>query len=233
MDTPQQAKSLTTRGGIRYFFPVMKNKLFLITVALALPAAAGTATYQGTASSVPAPAPSLWSWFIGGSAGYLNDAEEGYYAGQFGIDTPWNLGGWNIALYAEVGYSQFDNTDYDPTLIPVDIETTLVPVTFNIKFERPIVGNLNAYIGGGLGAAFYSMDATSPLFGGKISDDETLFTASVFAGLVYNVNTAFELFAGARWMYLDDSTIRDFSAGSSDDWLFEIGMRFNLGPPTN
>ena len=213
----------------------MKNKLLLITVALALPAMAGTATYQSTSSPAPQPSSSLWSWFIGGSAGYLVDSEEGFYTGHLGLDTPWDVGGCNIALYAEVGYAQIDDSFY-AGLVPVDADTDVIPITLNVKFERPLVGNLSGYVGGGLGAAIFSTDVTSPILPGKLSSDETVFTASVFAGLVYNVTSAFELYGGARWMYVDDSDVRGFGtdgSSSSDDWLFEIGLRFNLGPPTN
>jgi opacity protein-like surface antigen len=207
----------------------MKNKLLLITIALALPAAAGTA-YESPSAPAPAPQSSLWSWFIGGSAGYLVDAEEGYYAGQLGVDTPWSVGGWNVALYGEVGFSQFDNRDFDQSPVPmaVDIDTDMVAATFNVKLERPLTGNLNAYVGAGLGMAFLDISATSAAVANNVNDDENLFTASVFGGLVYNVSEAFEVFGGARWMYLDDVDVRGFDTGSGDDWLFEGGLRFNF-----
>jgi opacity protein-like surface antigen len=208
----------------------MKNKLLLITVALSLPAVAGDATYDGSTGWGLGPSNGLWSWFVGGSAGYLNDAEEGYFAAHIGLDTPWNLGGWNMAMLAEIGYTGNDTTG---SLLnsPLEMETDLVPVTFNVKFERPLTGNLSAYLGGGLGAAFVSTDATSPFLPGELSDDETVFTGSLFGGLLYNVNNAFEIYGGARWMYLNDYSILGTKTDADDDWLFEIGLRFNLGPP--
>lgn len=210
----------------------MKNKLMLSVVALALPAGAQTSTYHYPAAPTPAPASSLWSWFIGGSGGYMANAEEGYYAGQLGIDTPWNLGGWNVALFTEVGYSQTSDRVFAFGL-PVDIDTDLIPITFDVKFEHVLAGNLSAYLGAGVGAAFISADAKSPLFPGKLSNDDTVFAGSLSAGLVYNVNSFFEIYGGARWMYLGDTDVGGYSGGNNDDWIFELGLRFNLGPPTN
>jgi hypothetical protein len=201
----------------------MKHKLLLVSVALALPAFAGTAT---TTTYTPPPQPSLWSWFIGGSAGYLVDAEEGYYAGHIGVDTPWDVAGFNIAMYAEVGYTEADNRDGS---MFYNVDTDIVPVTFNLKFERPLSGNLNAYVGGNLGGASLDIDA-SPYAGAgaKLSDDDWVFTASVFGGLVYNVTPAFEVFGGVRWIYMDDTNIRGINVELGDDVLFEGGLRFNF-----
>jgi opacity protein-like surface antigen len=205
----------------------MKNKLLLITVALALPAMAGT---PEQVTSAPSPAsPSLWSWFIGGTAGYLVDAEEGYYSGQVGVDTPWNFGGWNVAMYAEVGYTQADNRDGASFY---NVDTDVVPVTFNFKLERPISGNLGAYLGVNLGAASLDINA-NPFMGAaagstQVSDDAWVFTTSVFGGLVYNVSPAFEVFGGVRWIYMDDTDIRGVNVELSDDVLFEAGLRFNF-----
>lgn len=205
----------------------MKAKLLLITVALALPAMAGTAAYQSTPAPVST-SPSLWSWFIGGSAGYLVDAEEGYYGAQVGVDTPWEVGGWNIAMFAEVAYFQADNRASNKFGL-ANIDTDVVPVTFNFKFERPLTGNLNAYFGGNLGASFLDINATSSTnINNNVSDNDVVFTASVFAGLVYNVNPAFEVFGGARWIYFDDTNIRGLDVELSDDVLFEGGLRFNF-----
>lgn len=181
-------------------------------------------------TSAPSPAsPSLWSWFIGGTAGYLVDAEEGYYSGQVGVDTPWNFGGWNVAMYAEVGYTQADNRD-GAMFYNVDVD--VVPVTFNFKIERPISGNLGAYLGVNLGAASLDINA-DPYLGAAagsmpVSDDAWVFTTSVFGGLVYNISPAFEVFGGVRWIYMDDTDIRGVNVELSDDVLFEGGLRFNF-----
>ena len=204
----------------------MKHKLLLVTVALALPAFAGTPT---TTTYTPAPQASLWSWFIGGSAGYLVDAEEGYYAGQIGVDTPWEVGGFNIAMYAEVGYTQADNRDGARFY---NVDTDVVPVTFNMKFERPLSGNLNGYLGFNLGGASLDIHA-NPYAGAAagsptLSDNAWVFTASAFGGLVYNVSPAFEVFGGVRWIYMDDTNIRSVHVELHDDVLFEGGLRFNF-----
>jgi opacity protein-like surface antigen len=193
----------------------MKNTLLLASLALALPAFAGTTATQVT---TPAPEPSLWSWFVGGSVGYLVDADEVMYNGHIGVDTPWNLGGWNVALFLEGGYTQIDER-----VAGVDVETDIVPVTFDVKFERPLTGNLKAYVGGGLGAAF--VDVSAPAMA---SEDDTVFAAQVFAGLNYNFCPSFEMYGGARWIYCDDVRVNGADYGLGDDWLLELGARFNF-----
>ena len=163
------------------------------------------------------------------------DADEVMYNGHIGVDTPWNLGGWNVALFLEGGYTEIDENAsiLDPrfvavTYAPVDVETDIVPVTLNIKFERPLTGNLNAYVGGGLGVAFVDVSATSPAPVGNYSEDDTVFAAQVFAGLNYNFCPSFEMYGGARWMYCDDVRFNGADYGIGDDWLLELGARFNF-----
>ena len=66
----------------------------------------------------------------------------------------------------------------------------------------------------------------------NLSEKDTVFAAQVFAGLIYNVNPHFELFGGARWIYIDDSRsaalpgILDVKFGS--DVLIELGARYTF-----
>lgn len=192
------------------------------------------------------------------------------YNVHVGTDTCWNLGGWNVSLFAEVGYAErdeswsgtpqvpgstgngngigvnFDISDLDSGSLD-DLESILsdladltpndtgydfdiLPVTLNVKLERPLTGNLNAYFGGGLGVALVdlSMDAG----GLDFSDDDWVFTGQIFAGLNYNFNPSFEVYSGVRWMYFDDAELSDSGIGGEleldDDFLFEIGARFNF-----
>lgn len=80
----------------------MKN-ILLLPFVLTLPAFAGSSPSQPAA-----PAPSLYNWFAGASVGYLTELEEPMYNLHVGTDTSWNLGGWNVALFAEIGYVEKD-----------------------------------------------------------------------------------------------------------------------------
>lgn len=213
----------------------MKLKLLIVTAMLAGPAFGGTPTYT---APPPAPysQPGLWNWFIGGSAGYLVDAEEWMFSGHVGVDTPWNLGGWNVAMFGEFGYTQLDNSFEVYNTSPrglvtserVKIETEVMPLTFNFKLERPLTGALNAYFGAGLGVAFIDVKSRSASGLNNYSDDDTVFAGQVFAGLVYNVSEAFEIYGGARWIYTDSTSIWGRDVDFDDDVLFELGLRVNF-----
>lgn len=213
----------------------MKNKLLLVSALLAMPAFGGTTAKE----VIPAPAPaqpSLWNWFIGGSAGYLVDAEEAMYTGHVGVDTPWTVGGWNVALFAELASTEVENgySIINPAftsavvMSPVDVETEVMPLTLNVKLERPLTGKLNGYVGAGLGVSFIDVTATSVVPAGNYSDDETVFTGQVFAGLVYNVSEAFEVFGGARWIFTDSADVRGREVDFDEDVFFEGGLRINF-----
>ena len=243
---------------------VMK-KLFAISLLASLPAFAGTPTQV---ASEPAPQSDIWTWFAGGSVGYLTNLEEAMYTGHVGVDTPWKLAGFDIALFGEIGYTQKDESwssvsrtsstsgnvnpfpggsnsignaeDYlgnKTTRLqgPTSYELDILPITANIKFERAITGNLNAYFGAGLGAAYVDFSAHAPI--GNFSQTDWVFAGQVFAGVTYNVNQHFEIFSGARWIYLDDLDVSGKGVGGKkysgsvdigDDFLFELGARYNF-----
>jgi opacity protein-like surface antigen len=234
------------------------KKLIALALLASVPAYAGTSA-KSSKAVVPAPAdPCLFTWFAGGSVGYLTELEEEMYTLHVGTDTCWNIGGWDIALFAEVGFANKEESfrnfntatpqpdlddndsysldDLESILNAVSIngrssyELDIMPITGNVKFERALTGNLNAYFGAGLGLANVDLSVTSPV--GSGSDDDWVFVAQVFAGLVYNVSPNFEVFGGARWIYFDDA---DLSSGGftatlelNDDVLLELGGRFNF-----
>jgi opacity protein-like surface antigen len=120
-----------------------------------------------------------------------------------------------------------DYTGYDTSY-----DLQIVPITMNVKFERAITGNLNGYIGGGLGIAWVDLDLD---LGGRIgdySDSDWVFTAQIFAGLSYNFTPNFEMYGGARWIYLQDPDFSDGGASATldldNDWLLELGLRFKF-----
>lgn len=209
----------------------MKQHILALSLALALPSFAGTSAKQEIAPAPPAE-PSLWSWFAGASGGYLFDYDEPFYSAHVGVDTPWKVATADVALYLEVGYTEPDESYDFLRQERFDIENEIIPVTLNVKFEREIANNLNAYLGAGAGVAF--VDTKVRVDGDRASDDDTVFTGQVFAGLVYNVTPSFEIFSGARWIYFDDTDAfgdeGDFFGlqDLGDDWLVEAGVRFNF-----
>ena len=63
---------------------------------------------------------------------------------------------------------------------------------------------------------------------GFVSDDQWEFTAQAFAGVVYNVSPNFEIYAGARYMWLDDVSLFGANIDDLDDVGVGAGIRFNF-----
>ena len=208
---------------------------------------AGTAM-AGTSSKevIPPPStpePSLWRWFAGASGGYLLDTEEAMYHLHVGVDMPYDWAGWKPSLFLEVGIAETDDITsiVDPT-IPTAVVTTplisdfqFVPLTLNFKLERQLVSGLHFYAGLGAGVAFTQFDgyanfATGPDF--SISEDDTVFYAQIFAGLGYDITDHFEVYAGARWIYMDSPEVAGLTTGvagfDDDDVLVEGGLRITF-----
>jgi opacity protein-like surface antigen len=247
----------------RYQEQTMKTiPVFLLSMSL--PLVAGTSAKETVA---PAPSePCAYNWFTGASIGYLTELEEPMYDFHLGLtNTCWNLGGWNVALFAEIGYTEKDDDwsgrDREVSTLPRisegdlddlsgnidDLEGLLsdiadntpwdtgcdldiMPITLNVKLERPITGDLNVYFGGGLGMALVDLSVEVGEF--DFSDDDWVFTGQLFAGLNYNFNPNFEVYGGARWIYYDDASMSDNDVGGDleldDDFLIEIGARINF-----
>ncbi len=232
---------------------------------MSLPLLAGTSAKE-TVAPAAASEPCVFTWFAGGSVGYLTELEEPMYNLHLGTDTCWNLGGWAVAFFAEIGYAEksedwngrdrtapgvlnYIDDDYMKDDIDEldgsldDLESALssiagsspwdtgydldvMPITLNVKLERSLTGNLNAYFGGGLGMARVGLDVDYGF--DDFSDDDWVFTGQVFAGLNYNFNPNFEVYGGARWIYFDDADLGGATLELDDDFLLEIGARFNF-----
>lgn len=185
----------------------------------------------------------LMSWFAGGSVGYLTQLEEPMYNIHVGFtNSCWNLLGAKISLFGEVGYTQSDDsgsftgTVFNPpinptlTLVSWDSDVTVVPITFNVKFDWPITSNFNAYLGGGIGVAWMdaSYSASSVFESVSVSDSKWIFTAQIFAGLDYDITPNFQIYGGARWVYFDNPDFVGQSVMKSNDCLLELGGRFKF-----
>ncbi len=199
-------------------------------------------------SPIIPPAPSLYQWFAGATAGYLLENDEEMYTAHIGVDLPNQLGGWDQAIYLEVGYTELDScinnsqsTVGDSLVNSVSnsistsewggsgcLDMEIIPVTLNYKLEKQVSQSLNAYCGLGAGIAFIDAEIT-----GLGSDDDTVFYAQLFGGVLYNVNSSWELYAGARVIYFeDDGLVSDLESIGFDientDYLVEIGTRHNF-----
>lgn len=172
-----------------------------------------------TEPMAPAPMPTYQDggWFFGLGADYLIDGEEEFYNGHVGYDF-----GNGSSLFLESGWiNQEENTP----LGALDLD--IVPITLNYKYEWKFNDKFGAYVGLGAGAANYDLEVTVP-FRGDASDSEWNFTAQAFAGLVYEVTPSFEIYGGARYIYLDDAQLFGITSDSIDDVAVGAGLRFNF-----
>ncbi|MEI6176349.1 MAG: hypothetical protein WCS43_05615 [Verrucomicrobiota bacterium] len=225
----------------------MKTTAITVWAGLALI----TATQAGTPSTIMTPAPSaeLWQWFAGGSVGYLTQLDEEMYSLQAGAEyqTPGTSG--NHAFYLQVGYAQDDNSYNHVSNLPGDvsemanIDVNIIPITLDYKYETTLVGQLSGYVGLGLGVAIldgsYDWSWTQAVAppngtgGGRGSQTDVRFYGEVFAGLGYKVCKAFEVFGGARYIFMDDvdqskDRIFNYTAGINNDVLIELGARIRF-----
>ena len=211
----------------------MKQSILNLTflASLAIPALAGeTASYAKEPIPEPLPPaePSRFEWFIGATVGYLDDYDTEFYSAHIGVDMPYQLGGWDTAVYLEVGYFEedwdFGTIQVGDSQFDLTPELEVIPVSVIYKLERAIANNRNCYFGGGAGAAYVDLS-----FLGE-SDDDWTFFGQVFAGFLYNFNETFEGYLGGRWIYIDDVDMLgvDNLLDAGDDFLVEGGIRINF-----
>jgi hypothetical protein len=222
-----------------------------ITTAVAMTAAAFAGSSPVIAPTPP-PAPTLGGWFFGGSYGQLEASHNfdgvvydavnsrsldsvdigkidfDVYTLHFGRDLGTQVMGCDVAAYLEVGYMSGDQTAYlnyfNQITDSYEFEVVIVPITFNLKLERPIYGPVSGYLTGGLGYAFSNIEVSGA---NSISDGG--FYAQATAGLLYNVNAQFEVFAGGRWMYLSGLDFdSNYGLQLDDEFSWEVGARYNF-----
>ncbi|BDS07867.1 hypothetical protein NT6N_29070 [Oceaniferula spumae] len=226
----------------------MKTTILPLLTALAVTTAAQAGSDYSAKAMPQAAAPScLWSWFAGGSGGYLSgDWDEDIYTLHLGAERKCPGSDASHAIYLEVGYTEKNDSEnfglssaLSEKIISfggrIDYDVEIIPITLNYKYEQSLTGNLNWYIGAGAGIALYDAEISGrfvKLVNGG-SQDDTVFYAHIFAGLTYNVSEAFEIYGGVRYVYMDDP---DFFTGApieddqspDGDLHLEIGARFNF-----
>ncbi len=190
---------------------------------------------------IPPPAPScLWSWFAGASVGqFTGDWDEEIYTLHVGAERKCPGSDCSQAVYLEVGYTEADETtqreegaaDLAGELglslgqdISVNMEAEIIPITLNYKYECSLTDSLNWYVGAGAGIALVDVEYSTSV--DSVSDDDTAFYAHIFAGVVYNISESFEVFGGARLIFMGDV----FSTESplDEEIHYELGGRFNF-----
>ncbi len=199
----------------------MKN-ILISSFLLAVPTFAGTSQVTPESAQANYTQQDTWSWFIGGTGGYLFDLEEDMYTLQIGAKSPWSVAGWSVALFGEGGWTE----SHEIADLSGSADTDIIPITFNVKLERLITGGLSAYVGGGAGVSYVDTEINASFAGDDRSTNDWVFSAQAFAGLAYHVQPNLEVFAGTRWLYFDDPDFRGVSLGS--DWMVEGGVRFHF-----
>lgn len=184
----------------------------LVAIGFSTTAFAGETPAPATYSAPPSEAPSLWTWFIGGSAGYLLESEEEFYTLHLGMKIA-ESGPITHSLFLEGAYTE---------LTALGVDSEIIPVTFNYKMEYYFNDALSFYAGAGAGAAFVNNDVLG------FSDDSVELTAQIFAGFGYDVTSNFQLYTGARWVWVDDSDLRGAAVEIGDDVGLELGARFKF-----
>jgi opacity protein-like surface antigen len=198
----------------------MKPTIAIIATVLASPALlhAGEAETTQTTLYRPEPAAAMQhqGWFLGGGADYLFDAEEPFYNGHLGYDF-----GNGSSLFLESGWlGQEEEPSFLFPFFTADVD--VVPVTLNYKYEYLFTETFGLYAGVGAGAS--NVDVSAPF----VSDDDWVFTAQAFAGVVFNVSPNFEIYAGGRYVWLDDVDLFGTRIEDLDDFGAGAGIRFNF-----
>ena len=220
-----------------YIYKTMK----LLTLITAASSVTATAFAGEPAPMAPAPAPSsCWDgWFAGATYGQFDtdhdipsDDDEEYSDFDFdmftlhvGRDLNTQFLGCDLAAYLELGflmgdlsYIDYDSFD-DPETGSLDLD--IIPITINLKAERALFAGVKGYMTAGIGYAFTRLDAEGVTYG------DGGFYAQASIGLAYDITPNWEIFGGARWMYLSDLELVE-SIEIDDAVAWEVGLRYNF-----
>lgn len=205
------------------------------------------AVFAGEPAPAPvAPAPSLGGWFVGGTYGMLeadsnvaevadgppynlvdpsiDDFDFDMFTLHFGRDLGKQVLGCDLAAYVEVGYITGDAalSNYNSVLTNVDID--IIPITINLKAERELFAGIKGYLSAGVGYAF--TDYSDGYVGENGSDSG--FYAQAQIGLAYDINEQWEIYGGARWLYLSGLDFGYDGVELDDSIAYEIGVRYSF-----
>jgi hypothetical protein len=170
--------------------------------------------YQSSSDAVT-PAPNDSTWYVGASVGHLSNRDEALYMLHLGANIA-RSGSLTHSLFAEVGFSEKDVGG---------AEQQFIPVTLNYKLDYQLGEGFSLYAGFGAGAAWID-ELTYGLATNE--DDSVEFMAQAFAGVGYELSSSFQLYAGNRYIWMEDPDFRGVYMSSGDDLVMEIGARFRF-----
>lgn len=159
----------------------------------------------------------------------IEDFDFDMYTLHVGRDLGTQFLGCDLAAYLEVGYLDgnadmtfrpFQSSTRGLQTAGVDID--IIPITINLKAERAFFAGIKGYISGGIGYAF-----TDSSFLGEDESDGG-FYAQASIGLAYDINEQWEIYGGARWLYLSDLDLGLDDAELDDAVAYEIGLRYSF-----
>lgn len=231
----------------------MKTSALMLTAGLVL---ASSCAQAGPTYTTPEPPSSegTWEWFAGGSVGYLTDLEDQMYTLHLGAEYKKPNCRGSHSIYLEVAYAQ-DEDDFSSTPPPgmaggktvkAAIDLDIIPITLNYKYEAPLTDNLHWYLGIGAGIAIldssYDWSWTQAVAppnhqgSGNQDTDDVQFYGHVFSGITYEISDSFEIFAGVRYLFMDEQDVKIttlpslpyYAAGIDGDVLVELGIRYNF-----
>lgn len=196
----------------------------LLLLGMTVPVLAGTSAKEAVAPAA-SPEPCLFTWFTGASVGYLTEFEEPMYNFHLGTDTCWNLGGWDVALFAEIGYTEKDDSWSNvPRIVNGNGELTAQiaapppsPDSFDLDELEDALSSVAAM---GMGDTNYDLDIMPITLNAKLERP-----------LTGNLNA---YFGGGLGMALVDLSVDGGVLGSvsDDDWVFTAqlfaGLNYNF-----
>lgn len=152
--------------------------------------------------------------YVGASAGYLVDSEDGLFSARIGMAVA-QSSGLTHNLEGEIAFSSLSESG---------IKLDLLPVMANYRLTGPIgtQTKLGFYGGAGLGATRLKLS------GRGFRDNDWAFAAQAFGGITYNVTPKAAITAGARYLWIDDATLGGLTAEVGDDVALELGVRFQF-----
>lgn len=158
----------------------------------------------------------------------IEDFEFDMYTLHVGRDLGTQFLGCDLAAYLEVGFITgdakltyargFSSSPFQTARMDMD----LIPVTINLKAERLLFGAIKGYITAGVGYAF-----TDVSYLGE-SESDGGFYAQAQIGLAYDINEQWEIYGGARWIYLNELDFGIDDVKLDDPIAYEIGLRYHF-----
>ena len=164
-------------------------------------------------------------------ASEVQDVDFELYQLHIGRDFNKSFLNFDMAAYLEVGIATGKTKVIESPLFDI-VDVELIPITVNFQLERSVTRAVSVYATGGLGYAFSEIS-------GAISSTKNLsFYAQASAGFQYTFSEHSEVFAGVRWMYLEDVNFSDVKSAFLPTYkarlnlenaiAWEIGVRYNF-----